>query len=122
MEIFRLQSLQIYNRMKAPDWGPSLEGLDMEHIVTYVRPNTHMSGKWSDVPEEIKNTFELLGIPQAEQKSLAGVGASMIQSLYIIMYGKRWQPRAWFIRIWRAPEGGIRSDGPKAFHEACQAG
>ena len=75
MEIFRLQSLQIYNRMKEPDWGPSLEGLDMEHIVTYVRPNTHMSGKWSDVPEEIKNTFELLGIPQAEQKSLAGVGA-----------------------------------------------
>lgn len=57
MEIFRLQSLQIYNRMKEPDWGPSLEGLDMEHIVTYVRPNTHMSGKWSDVPEEIKNTF-----------------------------------------------------------------
>ena len=75
MEIFRLQSLQIYNRIKEPDWGPSLEGLDMEHIVTYVRPNTHMSGKWSDVPEEIKNTFELLGIPQAEQKSLAGVGA-----------------------------------------------
>ena len=59
---------QIYNRMKEPDWGPSLEGLDMEHIVTYVRPNTHMSGKWSDVPEEIKNTFELLGIPQAEQR------------------------------------------------------
>ena len=75
MQTFRLQSLQIYHSMKAPDWGPSLEGLDMDHIVTYVRPNTQMSTKWSDVPEEIKDTFEKLGIPQAERKSLAGVGA-----------------------------------------------
>lgn len=75
MELFRLQSLQIYNQMRVPDWGPSLEGLDMEHIVTYVRPNTHMSTRWSDVPEEIKDTFERLGIPKAERKSLAGVGA-----------------------------------------------
>lgn len=75
MELFRLQSLQIYNSMETPDWGPSLEGLDMDHIVTYVRPNTRMSAKWSEVPEEIKETFERLGIPQAERKSLAGVGA-----------------------------------------------
>lgn len=75
MQIFRLQSLQIYNQMKVPDWGPSLDGLNMDEIVTYVRPNTHMSAKWSDVPEEIKETFERLGIPQAERKSLAGVGA-----------------------------------------------
>ncbi len=47
----------------------------MNNIVTYVRPNTHMSAKWSDVPEDIKDTFEKLGIPQAERKSLAGVGA-----------------------------------------------
>ena len=75
MENFRLQSLQIYNEMKVPDWGPSIEGLDMNNIVTYVRPNTHMTAKWSDVPEDIKDTFEKLGIPQAERKSLAGVGA-----------------------------------------------
>lgn len=75
MQMFRLQSLQIYQEMQTPDWGPSLEGLDMDQIVTYVRPNTHMSAKWSDVPEEIKSTFEALGIPQAERKSLAGVGA-----------------------------------------------
>ena len=49
--------------------------LDMDHIVTYVRPNTKMSAKWSEVPEDIKDTFERLGIPQAERKSLAGVGA-----------------------------------------------
>ena len=75
MQNFRLQSLQIYNEMKVPDWGPSIEGLDMNNIVTYVRPNTHMTAKWSEVPEEIKDTFEKLGIPQAERKSLAGVGA-----------------------------------------------
>ena len=75
MELFRLQALQIYNEMPVPDWGPAIEGLDMSHIVTYVRPNTKMTAKWSDVPQDIKYTFERLGIPQAERKSLAGVGA-----------------------------------------------
>lgn len=75
MQLFRLQALQIYNEMQVPDWGPSIAGLDMEHIVTYVRPNTKMSAKWSEVPKDIKDTFERLGIPQAERKSLAGVGA-----------------------------------------------
>ena len=75
MQQFRLQSLQIYNEMPIPDWGPSIEGLDMDHIATYVRPNTKMQGSWKDVPEDIKETFERLGIPQAERKSLAGVGA-----------------------------------------------
>ena len=75
MQNFRLQSLQIYNEMKVPDWGPSIEGLDMDNIVTYVRPNTGMKGKWSEVPKDIKDTFERLGIPKAERESLAGVGA-----------------------------------------------
>ncbi len=75
MQLFRLQALQIYNEMQVPDWGPSIDGLDMDHIVTYVRPNTKMSAKWSEVPKDIKETFERLGIPQAERKSLAGVGA-----------------------------------------------
>ena len=75
MQLFRLQALQIYNEMQVPDWGPSIAGLDMEHIVTYVRPNTKMSAKWSEVPKDIKDTFERLGIPQAERISLAGVGA-----------------------------------------------
>ena len=47
----------------------------MDEIVTYVRPNTQMSAKWSEVPTDIKNTFEALGIPDAERTSLAGVGA-----------------------------------------------
>ncbi len=75
MQEFRLQSLQTYNQMEMPNWGPSIEGLDMEHIVTYVRPNTRMTAKWSEVPTDIKDTFERLGIPEAERTSLAGVGA-----------------------------------------------
>ena len=75
MREFRLKALDIYNKASIPNWGPSLEGLDMRNIVTYVRPNTEMRGKWSDVPDDIKNTFERLGIPQAERSSLAGVGA-----------------------------------------------
>ena len=75
MREFRLNSLKIYNELKVPEWGPSIEGLNMDEIVTYVRPNTKMSAKWSEVPDDIKNTFDRLGIPQAERESLAGVGA-----------------------------------------------
>ena len=75
MRAFRLKSLDIYNRTPLPTWGPPLDGLNMDNIVTYVRPNTEMQAKWADVPEDIKNTFERLGIPEAERASLAGVGA-----------------------------------------------
>ena len=75
MREFRLKSLETYNEMPLPHWGPSIEGLDMDHIATYVRPKTDMKNDWKDVPQDIKDTFERLGIPQAERKSLAGVGA-----------------------------------------------
>lgn len=75
MRDFRLKSLEIYNNTKMVEWGPDIDGLDMDNIVTYVRPNTTMRGKWNEVPTEIKETFERLGIPQAERESLAGVGA-----------------------------------------------
>ena len=76
MREFRLRSLDIFHRTDMPDWGPSIEGLDMRNIVTYVRPNTErMHTRWEDVPEDIKSTFERLGIPQSELTSLAGVGA-----------------------------------------------
>ena len=52
MQQFRLQSLQIYNELRLPDWGPSLEGLDIDHIATYVRPNTTMQNDWANVPQE----------------------------------------------------------------------
>lgn len=76
MKEFRLKSLEQYNKMGvSTDWMPNIDGLHMEDIATYVRPKTEMSGKWEDVPDDIKDTFEKLGIPEAERKSLAGVGA-----------------------------------------------
>ena len=75
MRDFRLRSLEIYNEIPTPQWGPSLDGLDIDNISTYVRPKSDMKGSWEEVPDDIKETFERLGIPQAEQKSLAGVGA-----------------------------------------------
>ena len=75
MREFRLKSLELYNKLSVPQWGPGIEGLNMADIATYVRPKTKMSGKWEDVPQDIKDTFEKLGIPEAERKSLAGVGA-----------------------------------------------
>ncbi|MFR7854979.1 MAG: Fe-S cluster assembly protein SufB, partial [Acutalibacteraceae bacterium] len=75
MRLFRLRSLEIYNELQVPDWGPSIEGLDIDNIATYVRPNTKMQNDWKNVPEDIKETFDRLGIPKAERKSLAGVGA-----------------------------------------------
>ncbi|NLY45993.1 MAG: Fe-S cluster assembly protein SufB [Tissierella sp.] len=75
MTDFRLKSLEIYNSMPVPAWGADLKDLDMDNIITYIRPNTEMKHSWDDVPDDIKNTFERLGLPQAERESLAGVGA-----------------------------------------------
>ncbi len=75
MAEFRLRSLKIYNELQIPRWGPSIAGLNIDNIVTYVRPNTTMSASWDSVPKDIRETFERLGIPQAEWTSLAGVGA-----------------------------------------------
>ena len=72
----RLKSLETYQRMEMPaNWGPAIDGLDMDHISTYVSPKTKQASNWEDVPEEIKDTFERLGIPKAERSYLAGVGA-----------------------------------------------
>lgn len=72
---FRLAALETYHRMPIPDWGPSIEGLEMDNIVTYVKPKSEQESNWDSVPEDIKDTFERLGIPQAERAYLAGVGA-----------------------------------------------
>ena len=72
----RLKALDLYQGMEMPaNWGPSIKGLNMDHISTYVAPNTKRTNTWDDVPEDIKSTFERLGIPEAERATLAGVGA-----------------------------------------------
>ena len=71
----RLKALKFYNELEYPTWGPNLSELDLEKIATYIKPNTKMSDKWEDVPEDIKNVFDALGIPEAEKKALSGTGA-----------------------------------------------
>ena len=71
----RLQALQKFYELDMPTWGPDLSELDMSQIATYVKPKTYMQKTWDDVPEDIKSTFDALGIPEAEKESLAGVGA-----------------------------------------------
>lgn len=72
---FRLKALNHFVQRPMPAWGPDLSGLDLEDIFYYVRPAEASEKSWEDVPETIRNTFDKLGIPEAEQKFLAGVGA-----------------------------------------------
>lgn len=72
---FRLKSLKTYENTALPTWGPNLDDLDMDNIVTYVKPDTKMKETWEEIPSEIKDTFVKLGIPKAEHEYLAGVGA-----------------------------------------------
>ncbi|MBP8997360.1 MAG: Fe-S cluster assembly protein SufB [Anaerolineaceae bacterium] len=72
---FRLKALRHFMQRPMPAWGPDLSGLDLEDIYYYVRPAEASEKNWDDVPETIRNTFDKLGIPEAEQKFLAGVGA-----------------------------------------------
>ena len=72
---FRLKSLETYHRMSKPNWGPAIDGLDMDNIVTYVKPATDQKSDWDSLPDDVKSTFDRLGIPEAERSYLAGVGA-----------------------------------------------
>ncbi|MGJ9457510.1 Fe-S cluster assembly protein SufB [Oceanobacillus sp. CF4.6] len=72
---YRLKSLQHFYDRPMPQWGGDLTGLDFDEIVYYVKPSEKQGTTWDEVPAEIKETFDKLGIPQAEQKYLAGVSA-----------------------------------------------
>ena len=75
MREIRLKALETYEKLELPTWGPDLSELKMDEIATYVKPKSKLNSSWDDVPEDIKKTFDNLGIPEAEKKSLAGVGA-----------------------------------------------
>ncbi|MFD1020485.1 Fe-S cluster assembly protein SufB [Thalassobacillus hwangdonensis] len=72
---FRLKSLEHFYKMPMPQWGGDLAELNFDEITYYVKPSERSERSWDEVPEEIKNTFDKLGIPEAEQKYLAGVSA-----------------------------------------------
>lgn len=72
---FRLKSLDLFYKIPMPQWGGDLSELNFDEITYYVKPSEKSERSWDEVPEEIKNTFDKLGIPEAEQKYLAGVSA-----------------------------------------------
>ncbi|HNZ14189.1 MAG TPA: Fe-S cluster assembly protein SufB [Anaerolineaceae bacterium] len=72
---FRLRALEHYDARPMPSWGADISGLNLDDIYYYVRPTDSQGRTWDDVPDTIKNTFDRLGIPEAERKFLAGVGA-----------------------------------------------
>ncbi|MBS3114490.1 Fe-S cluster assembly protein SufB [Candidatus Woesearchaeota archaeon] len=72
---FRLKSLEEFYRRPMPQWGANLNTINFDDIYYYLRPTDRQGDSWEDVPEYIKNTFNKLGIPEAEQKFLGGVGA-----------------------------------------------
>ncbi|HEX9028032.1 MAG TPA: Fe-S cluster assembly protein SufB [Anaerolineales bacterium] len=72
---FRLRALDHFMKRPMPTWGADLSKLDLDNIFYYVKPTESEGKTWDDVPETIKNTFDKLGIPEAERKFLAGVGA-----------------------------------------------
>ena len=71
----RLHALQIFKAKTMPTWAPDLSALNFDKIQYYIKPTEREAQKWSEVPTKIKNTFNKLGVPQAEREFLAGVGA-----------------------------------------------
>lgn len=87
---FRLRALALFEQMPMPTWGADLHALDPHDIYYYVRPLEEQKKTWDDVPEQIKTTFEKLGIPQAEQQFLAGVGAQYESEMIYKNLKKKW--------------------------------
>src|SRR5574338_323579 len=72
---FRLKALEHFQKRPMPNWGPDLSELNLDQIFYYVKPTEKSEKSWEDVPDDIKRTFDKLGVPEAERKFLAGLGA-----------------------------------------------
>src|SRR5438445_2350652 len=75
MRDFRLRSLRTFEKRPMPNWGGNLSDLNFQQMFYYIKPMQEQGRTWDDVPDDIKTTFDRLGIPEAERKFLAGVGA-----------------------------------------------
>jgi Fe-S cluster assembly protein SufB len=91
MTDFRLNALELFEKMPMPSWGANLDELNHQDLHYYVRPIMQAQNSWQEVPDTIKNTFEKLGIPQAERQFLAGVGAQYESELVYKKLQKKWQ-------------------------------
>ena len=75
MRQFRLQALQIFLKKSLPKWGGDLTQIDFNNIYYYIKPIDKKAKSWEDLPEEIRDTYDRIGIPEAEKKYLGGVSA-----------------------------------------------
>jgi len=86
----RLRALELFQRTPLPKWGPDLSRLDLNKIVYYSRPAAKEAGDWSDVPADIRTTFDRLGIPEAEHHVLSGAGAQYDSEVIYHRLKKEW--------------------------------
>lgn len=93
MRDFRLKAFSIFLKKPVPKWGGCLGALDFNEIYYYIRPSERTEKSWDDVPEDIKNTFDKLGIPDAERKFLAGVGAQYESEVVYHNLKKEWEDK-----------------------------
>ena len=88
----RLEALKLFHELPMPNFGPDLSDLNLEDIHLYIKPDAKKNSKtWDDVPSDIKNTYEKLGIPKAERDSLAGVGAQYESEVVYHKLKKQWE-------------------------------
>src|SRR3989339_211707 len=87
----RLRGLKLWEDKSMPTWGPSLDGLELNKLSYFVRPDAEESRSWEDVPMEIRRTFDQLGLPQAEQKALSGVGAQFDSDVVYHNLKEEWE-------------------------------
>ena len=90
----RLQAFELFQQLQMPNWGPSLADLDLNEIIFFNRPDAKKNAKtWEEVPEDIKKTFEKLGIPEAEREALAGAGAQYESEVIYHSLKKEWEDK-----------------------------
>src|SRR3989344_2758047 len=87
----RLESLKIFLEKPLPTWGPDLSKLDLTDIIYYARSGAENTDNWGEVPEEIRRVYDRLGIPEAERKVLAGVGAQYESDMVYHSLKKKWE-------------------------------
>ncbi|MCY4574840.1 MAG: Fe-S cluster assembly protein SufB [Gemmatimonadetes bacterium] len=111
----RLKALRIYEAKPMPQWGGDLSELQetLDQTYFYVRPQEQMERSWDDVPENIKETFERLGIPEAERRLLAGVGAQYDSEMVYHSLKEEWESKG---VIFDSIEDGLKNH-PELFRE-----
>jgi Fe-S cluster assembly protein SufB len=87
----RLEALRLYQATSLPNWGPSLHGLELDRIKYFVQPKSKEVKRWEDLPADIRKTYERIGIPEAEKKSLSGVGAQYDSEVVYHSLKQEWE-------------------------------